>query len=214
MGVRVKVCGITTPEAGIAAAEAGADAVGFVFTDSPRRVDPREAVELASHLPPFVTTVAVFRYPTSNDVFEVISRFRPDVLQVEPCVGILDAVRDGFNMLPVFHDGPDVESQVDFFLQSIGRRSAVLLEASGRGGRGVAPDWNRAAIMANRLRLVLAGGLTTDNVGDAIQQVQPYAVDVSSGVESSTGIKDSARIAEFVRSVREAEARSSAEAKS
>jgi phosphoribosylanthranilate isomerase len=117
-------------------------------------------------------------------------------------------------MLPVFHDGPDVESQVDFFLQSIGRRSAVLLEASGRGGRGVAPDWNRAAIMANRLRLVLAGGLTTDNVGDAIQQVQPYAVDVSSGVESSTGIKDSARIAEFVRSVREAEARSSAEAKS
>lgn len=214
MGVRVKVCGITSPEAAIAAAEAGADAVGFVFADSPRRVDPREAVELASHLPPFVTKVAVFRYPTSNDVSEVISRFRPDVLQVEPCVGILDAVRDGFDMLPVFHDGPDVVSQIDYFLQSIGRRSAVLLEASGRGGRGVAPNWNRAAIMADRLRLVLAGGLTSKNVGDAIRQVRPHAVDVSSGVESSTGIKDPARIAEFVRSVREAEARSSAEAKS
>jgi phosphoribosylanthranilate isomerase len=203
VGVRVKVCGITTPEAAIAAAAAGADAVGFVFADSPRRVDPREAVELASHLPPFVTKVAVFRYPTSSDVSEVISRFRPDVLQVEPCVGILDAVRDGYYMLPVFHDGPDVPSQVDFFLQS-----------RGGGGRGVAPDWNRAAIMADRLRLILAGGLTSDNVGDAIRQVQPYAVDVSSGVESSTGIKDPARIVEFVRSVREAEAKSSAEAKS
>jgi phosphoribosylanthranilate isomerase len=201
MRVRVKICGITTPETAVAAAEAGADAVGFVFADSPRRVTISEAVDLCAHLPPFVTKVAVFRYPTRRDVAEVISHFRPDVLQAEPCDGILDAVSAGFAILPVFHDSPDLVAQIERFWESLGSRSAVLLEASGRGGRGVAPDWQRAAQIAHVARLVLAGGLASKNVGAALQQVRPYAVDVSSGVESSKGIKDARRIAEFIQSV-------------
>jgi phosphoribosylanthranilate isomerase len=100
----------------------------------------------------------------------------------------------------VVHDGDDLLARLP------PGAGTLLLEAPGRGGRGVAPDWGRAAILAGRVRLVLAGGLTPENVGEAIRRVRPYGVDVASGVESAPGVKDRARMFRFVAAVRRAEA--------
>lgn len=203
MGVRIKVCGVTTPEAAIAAGEAGVDAVGFVFAASPRHVDIGTARRLADALPPFVSRVAVFRHPTAAHVAEVVEGFRPDLVQAEPDTDVWRAVDGRVGMLPVFHDGSSVLEQVRAYTDAHGSPGAVLLEAPGRGGRGVAPDWRRARVVAGTVRLVLAGGLHADNVREAIRTVRPYAVDVSSGVESAPGVKDPAGIVAFVRAVRD-----------
>ena len=197
MRVRVKICGIVTPEAAAAAVQAGADAVGFVFADSPRRVDVERAGEIARSLPPFVTRVAVFRYPRPHEVADVVRRLRPDLVQAEPVAGLREALVTGVAFLPVLHDGADLDRRAAELGQP-----ALLLEAAGRGGRGVAPDPERAARLARRFRLVLAGGLTPENVAAAIRRVRPFAVDVSSGVESAPAIKDPERIGRFVDEVR------------
>ena len=205
MRVRIKVCGITTPEAAVAASELGVDAVGFVFfAESPRHLAAERAVELASHLSPLVTRVAVFRHPQSSAIAEVISRFRPQVIQAEPAAEVSAAIPSHILHLPVFHDGSDLEERVAELAARAGNDTTVVLEASGRGGRGVAPNWTRAAEMARSVRLVLAGGLTPDNVAEAIRSVRPYAVDVSSGVEARPGVKDPKLIEEFVTAVRNA----------
>jgi len=193
MRVRVKICGVTSPAAAIAAVEAGADAVGFVFADSPRKVDATRAIEISRELPPFVARVAVFRYPEPAVVAEIVRRVRPTVVQSEPVDGLSTALEPGVGFLPVFHDDDDLLARIDE-----ASPPAVLLEAAGRGGRGVAPDWRRAEEIARRLPLVLAGGLTPDNVAEAIRRVRPFAVDVSSGVESSSGVKDPAKVRRFV----------------
>jgi phosphoribosylanthranilate isomerase len=198
--VRVKICGITTAAGVRAAVEAGADAVGFVLADSPRRVALGAARELAAGLAPFVATVAVLRYPDPEEVREIVRVLRPDVVQSEPVPGLAAALGPGVRLLPVLHEGPSLEREA----AQCGA-AALLLEAAGRGGRGVAPDWERAARLAARVRLVLAGGLAPHNVVDAIRRVRPYAVDVSSGVESSPGVKDADLVREFVLAVRRAE---------
>jgi phosphoribosylanthranilate isomerase len=205
MRVRIKVCGITTPDAAAAAAELGVDAAGFVFATSPRRVDAGEALHLAQYLSPLVTTVAVFRHPRVEEITKVMSTFRPNVVQTERTPVLADAVTGHAALLPVFHDGPDIGERVARYASS-SRAATILLEAPGRGGRGVAPDWERATGLARTVRLVLAGGLTPENVGEAIRTVCPYAVDVSSGVESEPGIKDPRRMEEFVAAVRTAQA--------
>lgn len=203
MRVRVKICGISSAEAAAAAIEAGADAVGFVFAESPRQVTIERALELASHVPPFVTRVAVFRYPNPDQVMEVVRRFQPSVVQSEPGDGVNVGVPLSLGFLPVFHDGPGVVSQVCDYGGRPGNDNCVLLEGAGRGGLGTKPDWTRAAEIAQHTRLVLAGGLTPENVGEAIRIVRAHGVDVSSGVESK-GVKDPARIFEFIEAVRSA----------
>jgi phosphoribosylanthranilate isomerase len=200
--VRVKICGITTREALLAAVDAGADAVGFVFADSPRRIEPGAARELAAGLSPFVTTVAVFRHPDPREVQEIVRLLRPGVVQCEPAAGLVEALGPGVRFLPVLHDGDGVEAQA-----AAVQADTVLLEAAGRGGRGVAPDRERAARLAARMRLVLAGGLTAENVGDAIRGVRPFAVDVSSGVERAPGLKDPDMIRRFLEAASATEAR-------
>ena len=206
MRIRVKICGIIDPAAAVAASNMGADAVGFVFyPPSPRNLEPDAAADLARHLSPLVTRVAVFRSPESREIIDVASRFHPHVIQVEPTADVVEAIPDSVSLLPVFHDGPDVENEMAAFASPSGAAPTIVLEAAGTGGRGLAPDWDRAAKIAKSTNLVLAGGLSPDNVAEAIRIVRPWAVDVSSGVESSPGIKDPKLIAAFVAAVREAE---------
>jgi phosphoribosylanthranilate isomerase len=205
MRVRVKICGVTTSAAARAAADAGADAVGLVFAESPRQVSVEQAQDAIRELPPFVTRVAVLRHPTPHRMAEIVRGIRPDFVQCEPGPGLRVTLDAGTRLLPVFHDTPDVVESVTAFYGAGGNLSAVLLEAQGRGGRGVRPDWKRAAGLARRVPLVLAGGLSPENVCEAILRVRPLAVDVSSGVESRPGVKDPRKIERFVAEVRRAE---------
>ena len=195
--MQVKICGVRTREAALAAAQSGASAVGFVFADSPRRVTPEEAERLTAFLIPSVARVAVFRHPTEQEITEVLEVFPADFIQVEPGPVTQEATGAGVRLLPVLHDGPGLMEQFSSLAPE--HRSIVLLEAPGRGGRGIRPDWSRAERLAESVPLVLAGGLTPANVTQAIRQVRPAAVDVSSGVESPPGHKDPRLIREFVR---------------
>jgi len=197
MRVRVKICGVRRAADVEAAVRCGADAIGFVFSPSPRHVAVHEAPALMALVPPFVTTVAVLWSPVPRELALVLEQVRPDAVQCEPDGFGRAAAGPRTRFLAVLHDGPDVLTEA----RALPRDAAVLLEAPGRGGRGVAPDWGRAAAVARERRLILAGGLTPENVGDAIRAVRPFAVDVSSGVESSPGIKDPARIARFIEAV-------------
>lgn len=205
MRIRVKICGIMEPVALEAAVDAGADAVGFVMAASERRIEPKRAAELAAELPAFVTTVAVFRYPTVPELQSMAARFTPHLVQAEPGRDVLKEI-ERHRLLPVFHDSDSLEVRVANYREVQGLERTILLEGPGRGGRGVRPDWSRATIVARRGRLILAGGLDPENVGDAIRAVRPYGVDVSSGVESSRGVKDPVRIRAFLQAVRDAEA--------
>lgn len=196
--VRVKICGVTDAAGARAAVEAGADAVGFVFAQSPRQIDIARATRIAATIPPFITRVAVFRHPDPHEVLDVISALRPDLVQTELDARLVEALLGRIRLLPVVHDGPYLERDVSYVLGAVGDSTPVLLEAAGRGGRGIAPDYGRAAALARRLPLVLAGGLRPDNVAAAIATVRPFAVDVSSGIESSPGAKNPDLVARFV----------------
>lgn len=207
MRVRVKICGLTRAEDVEAAVAAGADAIGFVFcAESPRTVSPFDAALLARHAPPYVTKVAVLRHPAPREIAAVVRTFPADLVQfeVENRSALSDAWRARF--VPVFHDREALLEQLTCFLDLAGSaRPVVHLEGPGRGGRGVRADVERAREASAITRLVLAGGLDPANVGEAVVRVRPWAVDVSSGVESAMGIKDHAKIEAFIRAVRTAE---------
>ena len=206
MATAVKICGITRTEDGLAAAHAGAHAIGLVFHPaSPRCVAPGVAAAIVRALPPFITTVALFVDADPEAVRAVLREVPVHLLQfhgAEPpeyCNAFerpwLKAVR--------------VKPGVDL-LQYAGRYAAakgLLLDAfsdAAHGGTGQSFDWT---LIPDRLPLpvVLAGGLTPGNVGEAVRRVRPWAVDVSSGVEREKGIKDAAKIAAFIRGARDAD---------
>ncbi len=202
---RVKMCGITRSQDGLAAAEAGADAIGLVFYEkSPRNVGLNQAAGIARALPPFVTTVALFVNPQPGEVEAVLRQVRPDVLQFhgeetpEFCrsfgVPYLKAAR--------------VRPQTDLlqFAAIYADAQGLLLDAwseTGHGGTGERFDWNMIPEHLPKLT-ILAGGLSPANVGRAIELVHPWAVDVSSGIEVAKGIKDAALIAAFMKEVKNA----------
>jgi phosphoribosylanthranilate isomerase len=196
--VFVKICGLSTPRAVSAAVIAGADAVGFVFAESPRQVSPKRAAELCAGLSPVVIRVAVMRHPAAADWEAVAEQFEPDWLQTDAGDFAGLAVAERFGRLPVYRDASILEPEVNPV------EEPVLFEAAV-SGHGERADWQRAAVLARSRKLVLAGGLTPDNVGEAIAAVRPWGVDVSSGVESKRGVKDVGRIAAFIAAVREAE---------
>ena len=206
MRVRIKVCGVTSAEAAVEAAECGVDALGFVFAPSVRRVNAAAAREMAAELPPFVTRVAVFLRPSPEELLEVLDVFPADVVQVEPDEAIVHVLPPHVRLLAVLHDGLGVVDEARAVRRLLGERCAILLDPPDRGGRGIAPDRTRAYEIARAGPLVLAGGLAPDNVGEAIRRVRPWAVDVSSGVEWLPGVKNRLRIAAFVVAVRFAEA--------
>ena len=197
MSIHIKICGISDLASGQVAVDAGADSVGFVLASSVRQISPAKAQEIASELPGTVDKVAVFRGPPRREIASALEGFDADVVQADfLSLAGLTAPRP----LPVFREtlsGPDeIAAQLDgdrFVYE--GRHSGV--------GRAV--DWDLAAAVAEMGQMTLAGGLDPDNVAEAIKIVRPFGVDVSSGVESSPGVKDPARIRAFVQAVREAE---------
>jgi len=193
----VKICGITSASAIAAAAEAGADAVGFVFARSPRRVSPQSARALAADLPAGMLRVAVFRHPEAELVAEVIDALEPHWVQTDAADFAGFGLPAGCRPLPVYRDG-GVPAPSD--------TPARLLFEGVVSGAGRTADWHEARRLAARTELILAGGLTPENVDAAIRAVRPWGVDVSSGVERAPGQKDPARIAEFVARARQAAA--------
>lgn len=198
MRVWVKICGLTNAEALQAAIEAGADAVGFVFVASPRRLLPGAAARLVAQVPPGILRVAVMHHPLPGEWDEVARVVRPDWLQTEAGDFRTLQLPPGIEALPVYRDLPGLDSA------ALGREPRALFEAPA-SGTGEAPDWDRAARLAPLTRLVLAGGLTPENVAEAIRRVRPWGVDVSSGVEATRGTKDPERIRAFIAAVRRAE---------
>lgn len=203
MATRIKICGITRPEDGLAAAHAGADAIGLVFEPrSPRHVGADRALAVIRALPPFIKIVGLFVNAPAEQVREVMGRVPLDLLQFhgdEPADFCRIFLRPYLKAIPM-REGIDVRSTVGSYPDA----AAILLDthhAQLAGGTGERFDWSRIPADLGK-PLVLAGGLTPDNVGAAVRQVRPYAVDVSSGVEQGKGIKDARKIAAFVEAVR------------
>lgn len=197
--VRVKICGITSLDDALVAVEAGADALGFVFHEqSPRHVTLDEAAGIIASLPPFIQTVGLFVNRPLEFVNETAVRCRLDLLQLhgdEPpefCDAVERRVIKAFRVKDVTSLDPIKNYRV----------AAHLLDAwspTAYGGTGLTFNWDIAAAAKEFGPVILAGGLTPDNVRDAVETVQPYAVDVSGGVESSPGKKDGAKVREFIR---------------
>jgi phosphoribosylanthranilate isomerase len=207
MRTRVKICGITRRVDGLAAAAAGADAVGLVFeAQSPRCVDLAQAAEIARALPPFVTVVGLFVDAAPARVREVLGRVPLGLLQFH---GREDPEFCRSFSLPyikaiAMREDIDVHPQAARYPDAAGLLFDTHV-AGVAGGSGRQFDWSRLPHDLGR-PLILAGGLTAKNVGAALRALRPYAVDVSSGVEAARGVKDPDKIAAFIAAVREAAA--------
>ncbi len=205
---RVKICGIRDPRMAMAAARAGADAIGLVFHPaSPRAVEAEAAREIARAVPPFVTVVGLFVNRDEDAIRAILGRVPLGMLQFHGDEPPEFCDRFGLPWIRAVRVGPGVD-----LIECESRFSsaaALLLDAQvpgQHGGTGTPFDWTLVPPALSR-PVVLSGGLDAGNVGAAIRAVRPWAVDVSSGVESARGVKDAVRIEEFVRSVRDADAR-------
>ena len=208
MRTRVKICGITRIEDALAATHNGADAIGLVFyAESPRNVSLQAAQEIVDALPPFISVVGLFVNASENKIQTVLSQLRLDVLQFHGDETVADCAQFNLPYLKAIRVKPDT-NLLQYCLE-FNSAQALLLDAHSDvayGGTGQAFDWN--LIPKNLPKpIILAGGLNPQNVDGAIEQVRPYAVDVSGGVEESKGIKDAAKIAAFMRAVNEAQSR-------
>lgn len=197
MRVRVKICGITRLEDARVAAQQGADAVGLVFHPaSPRSIEPSIAATIISALPAFVTSVALFRNPQAAMVDEVLEAAPFDLLQFHGAESPEFCASFGRPFIKAVGASPDLGDDLTRFHNARG----VLIDHPGGGGTGQVFDW--ALVPTRRPEgLIVAGGLTPANVAGAIRALRPYAVDVSSGVESAPGIKDASRIRSFIEEV-------------
>lgn len=194
MTALVKVCGMTDEAAVKAAVAANVDAIGFVFfAKSPRNVTPEQAKTLARDIPSHIRRVAVMLHPDVSLWQSVEKVFAPDVLQTDHADFSYLSVPDEIEQWPVIREGSiDDDSPLP---------STYVYEGQ-KSGHGQTVDWRKAANIAKRGQMILAGGLSIENVGHAISQVQPFGVDVSSAVESSPGKKDVAKIAAFTAAAR------------
>lgn len=196
--VKVKICGITNLEDAMIAVEAGADALGFVFYDkSPRCVEPGKAADIIRALPPFVAAVGLFVNADINFVNLAADSCRLDVVQLHGEETPDFCSRVGRRVIKVFRvrDAQSIAPIQDY------RVAGYLLDAysSGAyGGTGLSFNWEIAKIAKKYGPVILAGGLTPDNIRQAVETVQPYAVDVSSGVEAAPGKKDPDKVRKFI----------------
>jgi phosphoribosylanthranilate isomerase len=200
---RIKICGITRPEDARMAAESGADAIGLVFyAPSPRCISPEQARAIIAAVPPFVTVVGLFVDPAPDEVKSVLRLCSLGLLQFHG-----DEAPDfcrGFGLPYIKAARVRADADLVQYLSRYHAAQGWLLDAYHEqfyGGTGEAFDWK--LIPRDLARpLILSGGLTPDNVGSAVRQVRPWAVDVSSGVEAAKGVKDAAKIAAFIAGVK------------
>lgn len=201
---RIKICGITRVEDLLLAVQSGANALGFVFYDkSPRYVSPERAVQLLKITPPFIATVGLFVNPREEEVLEVMRLIPLDILQFHGEETPAFCAQFGRPYLKAIRVKPDVNlvQYAACFKDAQGLLLDAYVEGT-HGGTGASFDW--ALIPQNLpLPVILSGGLHAGNVAEAIKRVRPYAVDVSSGVETSKGIKDAAKIAAFINEVKQ-----------
>ncbi|WP_349616691.1 phosphoribosylanthranilate isomerase [Azotobacter salinestris] len=203
--VRSKICGITRVEDALAAAEAGADAIGLVFyPKSPRAVTLQQAKAIAAALPPFVTTVGLFVNARRYEISEILDELPLDLLQFhgDETSADCDGYRRPYIKALRVRPGEDIAARCLEYRNA----SGILLDAyvpGVPGGTGESFDWSLVPRILSK-PLILAGGLTAQNVRAAIARVAPYAVDVSGGVEVEKGVKDAEKIRAFIREVHNA----------
>lgn len=195
MSLFVKICGLGSAADVAAARDAGANAVGFVFAESVRRITPASA-RAAARAANGMLRVAVMRHPTNDEWRAVLDGFAPDVLQTDAADLQHLEIPAAVATWPVYRENGEAPA---------GDGQATYVYEGAASGRGETVDWARAARLAARGRMLLAGGLDAANVGEAVATVRPWGVDVSSGVESAPGRKDPALISRFVAAARAAE---------
>ncbi len=192
----IKICGMTSAAAVDAALQLGADAIGFVFAPSSRRLTTQRARTLAAPARGRLRCVAVTRQPTQQEVAEILEEFAPDVLQTDAVDLPTLTLPAALAVLPVLRAGSPLPATLP---------QRALFEGPG-SGTGQTTDWETAAQLARSTDIILAGGLNTANIAAAIGQVRPFGVDVSSGVEQSPGTKSPAKMRAFVVAARQAAA--------
>ena len=209
--VRVKICGITRVQDALAAADAGADAIGLVFAKSPRKVSPTQARKIVVALPPFVSAIGVFVNERPSEIVRIARLVGLSAAQLHGD----ESVRDVTNLQPLrvikairVRDAGFVTEVAKFARVGV---SAILLDTyspESRGGTGVIFDWPAARKALKSMRdkrlppLILAGGLTPANVSEGVKLLQPWGVDVSGGVENQPGIKSVSKMRKFIEAVR------------
>jgi phosphoribosylanthranilate isomerase len=213
MSLWVKICGNTCVEDALMAAEAGADAVGFVFAASPRRVTVAQVAAIVPGLPESIEKIGVFVNAGLEEIAAAVQTCGLTGVQLHSDAGAdvparLRAEFAGLRILRVVHFGADAAGMAAAY-GADANVDAVLVDsrtATAVGGTGVAFDWNEArrTVFREDARLVLAGGLTPENVVEAIATLRPWGVDVVSGVEAAPGRKDAEKVRAFVRNAREA----------
>jgi phosphoribosylanthranilate isomerase len=199
--VFIKICGITNEQDALLAVALGADALGFVFAPSPRQIAPGLARDIVKRLPPEIMTVGVFRNEHPSRVIEIVNEARLQGAQLHGHESIAItaevAAQVRFVIKAVVAGSADA-SNADLFSSD-----AVLVDGLNPGS-GTTYDWDLLAHLPDSVHVMLSGGLTADNVASGIEQVRPWGVDVSSGVEKSPGLKDAVKLRHFITNARDA----------
>lgn len=198
---RIKICGITNLEDALLASELGADVLGFVFAKSPRRIEPEQVKDIISALPPFIGRVGVFVNERPEVIERIFSFCNLSAVQLHGDEGPEYVKSLSIPAIKAFRvrDVTSLE-QIRTFEPSFFLLDAY--DAGQRGGTGLTFDWNIARQASDIGHLILSGGLNSDNVKSALDQVHPYAVDVSSGVEDRPGKKDKRKLTQFIQEVK------------
>jgi len=214
--IRVKICGITNKEDALMAVRCGADAIGVIVdvpVDTPRNIDVNRAEAIMNSIPPFISTVAVIMPKSIKDVKNIINELNPDVVQLhgDESLRFVSKIRKMFTgkIIKVIHVAIDekmdrIEDKIENAKNYAEVVDAIMLDTKIKktvGGTGKSHNWEISAIIGESINkpLILSGGLNIWNVKDAIKNVGPYAVDVSSGVELEPGKKDETKMREFIK---------------
>jgi phosphoribosylanthranilate isomerase len=197
----VKICGITNEDDALLAVAMGADAVGFVFAPSPRQVAPQVVYDITRRLPPEILTVGVFRDEHPRRVVDIVGRSGVKAAQLhgrETAAESVEVTRSVRWVIKAFAAGSAAARDARSYGTDL-----VLIDAPSPGS-GKVFDWSLVSDVPDGLRIILAGGLTPDNVADAVEAVEPWGVDVSSGVEAAPGRKDALKVKRFIEHARAA----------